>query len=102
MVRADVLTLIAETPAAHGVFDTFTPTERTVFCTVRSASYSDILAAKSEGLTPEIVFRLSHDFEYAGEKIAEFHGVQYNVDRTYVSQEDWIELTCSRRNAPDV
>lgn len=102
MVRADVLTLIAENPTAHGVFDTFTPTERTVFCTVRSASYSDILAAKSEGLQPEIVFRLSHDFEYAGEKIARFRDVEYNVDRTYVSDQDWIELTCSRRNAPDV
>ena len=102
MVRADVLTLIAETPEAHGVFETYTPTERTVFCTVRSASYTDRLAAKSEGFVPEIIFRLSHDFEYQGEKICAFRGVRYDIDRTYVSDQDWIELTCSRRNAPDV
>lgn len=102
MVRADVLTLINENPAAHGVFDAPTETERTVYCTARSASYNDILTAKSDGLAPELIFRLTHDFEYAGEKICEYRGIRYNIDRTYVSQEDWIELTCSRRNAPDV
>ena len=100
MVRANVLTLIAEDPTAHGVFDTPTPTERTVYCTVRSASYNDILVSKSEGLRPELVFRLTHDFEYQGEKICEFNGVRYNIDRTYISgDQDWIELTCSRGNA---
>lgn len=48
---------------------------------------------------PEIVFRLSHDFEYQGEKVAMYNDVEYNIDRTYISDQDWIELTCSRRNA---
>lgn len=100
MLRASVITLIAETPAAHGVFDTYTPSTRVVYCTVRSASYSDILASKSEGMRPEYVFRLAHDFEYQDEKICEWKGVRYNIDRTYVASDaDWIELTCSRRNA---
>lgn len=99
MVRADVLTLVDEKPTAHGVFSDPTRTERTVFCTVRSASYTDRLAAKSEGFVPEIVFRLMHDFEYKGEKVAKFNDVEYNIDRTYISEADWIELTCSRRNA---
>jgi len=99
MVRADVLTLVDEKPTAHGVFSDPTRTERTVFCIVRSASYTDRLAAKSEGFVPEIVFRLSHDFEYQGEKVCRFHDVEYNIDRTYISDQDWIELTCSRRNA---
>lgn len=94
-----MLILIDENPTSHGVFSDPTRTERTVFCTVRSASYTDRLAAKSEGFVPEIVFRLAHDFEYQGEKIAEFHDVEYNIDRTYISEADWIELTCSRRNA---
>ena len=68
MLRASVLKLIKDDPTAHGVFDSYTPIARTVFCTVRSATYNDILASKSEGLRPEIVFRLSHDFEYKGEK----------------------------------
>lgn len=99
MLKADVLTLIAETPAAHGVFDEYEPAERTVFCTVRSASYTDRLAAQSEGFVPELVFRLSHDFEYQGEKLCRFHGVEYRIDRAYYGETDWIELTCSRRNA---
>lgn len=94
-----MLTLIGETPTAHGVFADPERTERTVFCTVRSASYTDRLAAKSEGFVPEIVFRLAHDFEYCGEKVCCYNGAEYNIDRTYVSETDWIELTCSRRNA---
>lgn len=97
MVRADVVTLITESPTQHGVYDDITETARDVMCTVRSASYKDIAAAGSDGLLPEIVFRLAHDFEYQDEKIAEYHGRRYNVDRVYVGdQSDWIELTCSR------
>ena len=99
MVRADVLTLIGETPTAHGVFDAPTPTERVVYCVVRSATYTDRLAAKSEGFVPEIVFRLAHDFEYQGEKRCVYRGVTYNIDRTFVSETDWIELVCSRGNS---
>lgn len=100
MVRANVLTLIGEDPHAHGAFEQVEETRRKVYCTVRSASYNDILVSKSEGLRPELVFRLTHDFEYKGEKICEFNGVKYNIDRTYISgDQDWIELTCSRGNA---
>lgn len=97
MVRADVLTLIMETPGAHGIFEDVTLSERDVLCTVRSASYRDILAAGGEGLRPELVFRLAHDFEYQGEKICKYNGIVYNIDRTYYADnEDWIDLTCSR------
>ena len=72
-------------------------TGRTVMCTVRSASYRDIAAAGSDGLRPEIIFRLAQDFEYQDEKIAEFHGKRYNIDRVYFADDsDWIDLTCSR------
>ena len=97
LVRADTLILIAENPAAHGAFDGFSSVQKTVYCTVRSATYTDILTAKAEGLQPEVVFRLSHSFDYDGEKICTWNGQQWNIDRTYVSEADWIELTCSRR-----
>ena len=41
MNRSGVLTLISENPAAHGIFDKPTETERTVFCTIRSVGYSE-------------------------------------------------------------
>lgn len=97
MVRADVITLISEVPDAHGVFDNTTSTERDVMCTVRSATYRDIQAAGSDGLRPELVFRLAQDFEYQGERVCRYKGNVYNIDRTYYADnEDWIDLTCSR------
>ena len=97
MVRADVLTLISETPDTHGVYEEAEITERDVLCTVRSASYRDIQAAGTDGLRPELVFRLTQDFEYQGERVCRYRGQIYNIDRTYFADDtDWIELTCSR------
>lgn len=97
MVRADVVTLISEEPEHHGVFDEVTESRRVVMCTVRSASYRDIAAAGSDGMLPEIVFRLEHDFEYQNEKVAEYKGTRYNIDRVFFADgQNWIELTCSR------
>lgn len=97
MVRADVIRLISEDPAAHGVFDEAEAVGREVLCTVRSASYRDIAAAGTEGLRPELVFRLAHDFEYQDERICEYKGHRYNIDRVYFADDsDWIDLTCSR------
>lgn len=98
VVRADTIDLITETPANHGVFDDpIAETSRQVLCTVRSASYRDIAAAGSDGLRPELIFRLAHDFEYQGEKVAIYKGRRYNVDRVYFADDqDWIDLTCSR------
>lgn len=97
MVRADVIRLISEDPAAHGVFDEAEASGRYVLCTVRSASYRDIAAAGTDGLRPELVFRLAHDFEYQDEHICEYKGRRYNIDRVYFTDDqDWIELTCSR------
>lgn len=97
MVRVDVITLISEDPAAHGVFDSTETTGREVLCTVRSASYRDVAAAGTDGLRPELVFRLAHDFEYQDERICEYKGKRYNIDRVYFSDDsNWIDLTCSR------
>ena len=98
MVRADVLTLISDTPEAHGRFETFEPAERQVFCTVRSVGMRETYEALSHGLHPEWVFELTHAFEYQGEKRCVFQGVQYNVIRTYVTQTDGIEITVERGN----
>ena len=97
MVRADVMTLRSEDPAAHGVFDSTEATRREVLCTVRSASYRDVAAAGTDGLRPELIFRLAHDFEYQDERICEYKGQRYNIDRVYFSDDsNWIDLTCSR------
>lgn len=96
MVRADVLTLISETPEAHGRFDEPTETRRDVYCTVRSVGMREAYEALSHGLRPEWVFVLTHSFEYQGEKRCEFRGLPYTVLRTYVTEADGIEITVER------
>lgn len=90
---SSVLTLIAENPAAHGIFDEPTETGRTVFCTVRSVGFNEYYTALANGLNPTIVFRMAERTEYHGEKIVLWEGVRYRVVRTY-AQGDGIELTC--------
>ena len=98
MVRADVLTLIAESPAAHGRFDAPAETERQVFCTVRSVGMREAYEAMGHGLRPEWVFQLTHSFEYQGEKRCRYNGIEYTVLRTYITEADGIEITVERGN----
>lgn len=97
MLKADTVNLIAESPEAHGVFETHTETQRQVFCTVRSVGMREAYEAKAIGLSPEYVLILAHDFEYQGEKECEFGGMRYDIIRTYITESDGIELTIQRR-----
>ena len=98
MVRADVITLIEEIQGAHGRFDEASELRRQVFCTVRSVGMRESYEALSHGLRPEWVFVLTHSFEYQGEKRIEYHGDEYTVLRTYVTDADGIEITVERGN----
>lgn len=93
MIRDDVLYLVAENPAAHGVFDEPVETQRMVYCTVSSVGRNEYYRAREYNLEPSLVFILSDFIEYQGEKIAVFHGKRYQIIRTYVSGSS-VELTC--------
>ena len=99
MGMADTLTLIAESPKAHGVFDAPQLTQRTVFCTVRSASRRESYEAMSKGHAPELVFELANRADYGGEKLCRYGGIDYEIIRTYWADGDGIELTAKRSNA---
>lgn len=96
MVRADVVTLLGESPKAHGVFDETEITRRTVYCEVKSITQTEVYQARATGLNPEYRLVLSHTFEYRGEKRCEFRGIPYNIIRTYMNESDGIELTVQR------
>ena len=98
MVRADILTLIEEVQGSHGRFEDATERRRDVYCTVRSVGMRESYEAMSHGLRPEWVFVLTHSFEYQGEKRCEYHGIEYTVLRTYVTEADGIEITVERGN----
>ena len=96
MVRADVVTLIAETPGAHGVYETPQYTRRTVYAEIKSVGMNEAYQARATGLNPEMKLRLSHSFEYKGEKLCELRGTGYRIIRTWMDESDGIELTLER------
>ena len=96
MMRADVIDLVTETASAHGVHDAVTETARTVYCTVRSVSRSEFYNALNAGVQPEYVFVLALAEDYQGERVVRYHGQKFRVVRTYMTEDDGIEITCER------
>ena len=96
MVRADVVTLIAERPGAHGVYEPPLYDYRKVYCEIRSIGMNEAYQARASGLNPEYKLRLSHSFEYKGEKLCEMQNTRYRIIRTYMDESDGIELTLER------
>lgn len=96
MMRADVIDLITETASAHGVHQAVTETARTVYCTVQSVSRSEFYTGLNAGVKPEFVFVLALAEDYRGERIVRYKGQKLRVVRTYVNEEDGIEITCER------
>ncbi len=95
MIRADVITLVGETPSSHGMYDTFTANERQVFAERRSVGMREAYQALSVGLHPEIVFRLEIAEDYQNERRLVWNETAYKVVRTYLNG-DGIELVCER------
>lgn len=96
MLRADVIDLITETRSGHGVHEAVTETARTVYCTVQSVSRTEYYTALNAGIMPEYVFRLSLAEDYQGERVVRFRGQRFRVVRTYVTEDDGIEITVER------
>ena len=66
-------------------------TERDVLCRVRSVSRSDFYSAGQFGLSLDHVF-IINPVNYAGEKILEYNGERYGIERTYQARQDEMEL----------
>lgn len=96
MVRADVIYLITEDAGTHGVHAQVQRTERMVYCTIRSVSRSEYYNALNAGIEPEYVFELAVAEEYQGERRVRYKDKLYEVVRTYMTEEDGIEITVRR------
>jgi len=96
MMRADVIGLITENRTGHGVHEAVTDTERTVMCTVESVRRSEYYDATNAGYRPEYVFKLAIADDYRKERIVKFHGQKFRVVRTYLTDDDGIEITVER------
>lgn len=93
MRLADVIYLVAEDPAAHGIFDAPKETQRMVYVTIRAVGLNEYYRAMEQDLRPEMVFVLADYAEYQGEKIAVWNGKRYRIVRVYQNEQLGIELT---------
>ena len=98
MAIADVIHLIAEDLAAHGVYEEVNETERMVFVTILSVGMTETYTAMSAGLAPDWRFVIREAADYQGEKKCRFRGVMYDIVRTYQKGRS-VELTVQRSNA---
>lgn len=96
MKRYDVIDLITEAPTAHGVHVQREKTYRQVMCEVRSVSRNEYYTALNSGFTPNYVFVLTLAEDYQDERYLRFHGKTYKVVRTYMTEDDGIEITAER------
>lgn len=60
----------------------------------RSISQKEFYQAQTTGLSPEIKFVLTTSRDYKGQKEIVFDGVRYKVLKTYIPENDSIEITC--------
>lgn len=71
------------------------PIETPILCRLNSVGRSEFYNAAAAGLRPELLFTI-HGYEYNGQKLVKFEGVQYRVIRTYAVDFEELELTCER------
>lgn len=98
MICDDVIYLISETPAAHGVFTQSTETQKMCYCRVDSVTRSEFYKARENGIQPIYLFVLSEYADYNGEKIVIYNGTRYRVIRSYVKNHA-VELTVGEATA---
>ena len=87
MVKATTITLLGETPEAHGVFNAPTETQTQVCAELMSVSQNEFYKAKQNGLEPEFVFMLTDYGDYAGQKVFLYESARMHVIRTYTKEE---------------
>lgn len=76
---------------------TYTRTEQQRFVREESVSRSEFYTAAQADLQPELILVLSHYIDYDGQRLAEYHGQEYSIIRTYRRNTDELELVLSRR-----
>ena len=97
MDRSNVVTLISETYAADSIGQQIaTEVRHDVFCNVASVTQTEWFSGGQNGIKPEYkVTMFSPDYE--GQKIVEFNSVKYGVYRTYLRQDELIELYLEKK-----
>ena len=96
----DVATLISYTTTGRDSMGnpTRTPIRADVFVQPRSVYASEYYNAAQLGLQPSLSLFLTNKADYSGQKVVEYHGLEYSVIRTdWNAQRDGITLVCEER-----
>lgn len=102
MKKSDVAYLVSEswTQDNTGV-QRRTTQKRKVFVKVSSVNSQEWFEGGRNGLNPQYRFTM-FQFDYLGEKIIEYNGIQYTVYRTFNKSVDEIELYTELKKGNDV
>lgn len=94
MDRSNVINLISKTYAADSIGQ-YKPelSAREVYCDVRSITRAEWYDAGRQGFKPDISFVMFAP-DYQGEDLIEWNGRRYSVYRTYIAQNEALELYC--------
>ena len=95
MLYRDVITLISETSTlnANG-YDVIKETTSDVFADVQSVTRTEFYESMKAGISLACAF-VVRCADYAGQKLIEFNGTRYKVERTYSYDGETVELNCS-------
>lgn len=95
MIWADTITLIAEaTGQDTDGYQAAVPTKTEIYANVKSVRRTEFYEALRSGITAAVVFDIfAHDYD--GQRLIEYDGEVYKVERAYQTKIDRLELTCS-------
>lgn len=97
MERDHVATLIAENFEKDALQQLIpTETRREVFCTLSSIQQSEFFGAGRNGLKPKLCVKVFAE-DYRDEELVEVEGVRYRVYRTYLGDNDRLELYLEKK-----
>ena len=101
-MRSTTVNLVSEsyTQNVYGVYEK-TMTKRKVYAKVESVSGREWFEGGRNGLNPQYRFTM-FQFDYLGEKVIEYNGVQYTIYRTFIRGNDELELYCELRKGNEV
>ena len=68
-----------------------------IYCTRKSIKQSEFYQASQNGMKPEFVIETSM-FDYSGEEIIEVDNVLYKIYRTFIREDEIIELYCIQKS----
>ena len=96
-MRSIPINLISEsyTQNTYGVYEK-SMEKRKVYAKVESVTGREWFEGGRNGLNPQYRFTM-FQFDYLGEKIVEYNNVQYSIYRTFIKNNDEVELYAELR-----